>query len=776
MLISCNKLKKHLENSDSIDWVSIWDKFSIRTAEVEGVQIKGNDIDGVVVAQILECEKVENSKKLHKLLVDNGNEHIQIICGAPNVRVGLKAPLVNIGGHVCGMKITKRKLAGEESFGMMCSAEELGFAENCEGILELPDNYEVGRDIKDYLPIEDIIVEIDNKSLTNRPDLWGHYGIAREISAITGLKLKKLTVEDIPNDKEDLDIKVNSDLCSRYTGLKIENITNTETPFDMQIFLYYTGMRSKSLIIDLTNYLMLELGQPMHAFDARKINRIEVDLANDKDEFVTLDNEKRVLSDKMLMIKNDDEYFAIAGVMGGLDSEILDDTTSIVLESANFNAASVRRTATSLGLRTEASARYEKSLDPNMTLVAAKRFVYLLRQFDPDIEITSNLTDVYVNKLEKKEIILQKKTIKKYMGKDIESSFIINVLTSLGFKVEEYSDNYKVIVPTYRATKDISLEADLIEEIARLYGYENIELKPLKLDLTFGSLENIQEIEYEVKRLLATKFNMNEVHTYLWYKTAMLEKLNITKDNIRLLGKSNDNTLRDDLGLSLIDVVKTNLKTYSNVNVFEIGTEFIDGENKRSLAFALADNYKNLEKMFYQAKLVLQTLFKIVYNKNVNFVKSSSYDYYDKSLTFDCILDNDVVGSIKVVNSNISVKIAKKKSIVIGTIDFDKFVTLQKNDYIYEPISKYPSVTLDYTILMDKNNKYEYLNSILNEFKSPIIKERLFIDKYDGEIENKYTIRYIVGSNEKTLTNEELQDFKNKFIEHIKKNGLNIIE
>ena len=269
---------------------------------------------------------------------------------------------------------------------------------------------------------------------------------------------------------------------------------------------------------------------------------------------------------------------------------------------------------------------------------------------------------------------------------------------------------------------------------------------------------------------------MNEVHTYLWYKTAMLEKLNITKDNIRLLGKSNDNTLRDDLGLSLIDVVKTNLKTYSNVNVFEIGTEFIDGENKRSLAFALADNYKNLEKMFYQAKLVLQTLFKIVYNKNVNFVKSSSYDYYDKSLTFDCILDNDVVGSIRVVNSNISAKIAKKKSIVIGAIDFDKFVTLQKNDYIYEPISKYPSVTLDYTILMDKNNKYEYLNSILNEFKSPIIKERLFIDKYDGEIENKYTIRYIIGSNEKTLTNEELQDFKNKFIEHIKKNGLNIIE
>lgn len=776
MLISCNRLKKYIKNPEKIDWITIWDKFSIRTAEVEGVEIKGTDIDGVVVAEILECDKVENSKKLHKLLVDNGKERIQIICGAPNVRVGMKAPLVNIGGHVCGMEITKRKLAGEVSNGMMCSAEELGFAEDCEGILELPQDFKVGKDIKEYLPIEDIIVEIDNKSLTNRPDLWGHYGIAREIAIISDTELLDLDLSDIENNKDDLDIKIKNDKCLRYTGLKIANISKNETPLDMQVFLYYAGMRSISLLVDLTNYLMLELGQPMHAFDARNVSSIQIDVAKDGDEFTTLDGEIRKLTDKMLMIKKNKEYYAIAGVMGGEASGIKDDTTSIILESATFDAASVRRTATALGLRTEASSRYEKSLDPNMTEIASKRFVYLLKNIDPNIAIISNLTDVYPKKLEPLNISLKKSTIEKYMGMAVDNVFVINTLTKLGFKVQEKKDCYDVVVPTYRATKDISLEADLIEEIARLYGYENIKLEPLKTKQSFQLLENIQEIEYDVKRLLASKYNMHEVHTYLWYKTAMLNKLNITKDNIKLLGKAEDNILRDDLGLSLIDVAHSNLKNYNNISIFEIGTIFVDGENKRELSMLWADNYKKIEEIFYKAKEVLVTIFKVKYNQDILFVKSTSYDYYNPAITFNVVLNGEVVGSLKVVNSNISSLVAKKKSIIVASVDFDKFVNLEKKDVLFENVSKYPTVQLDYTILMKKELKYEYLEDALNKFNSPIIKAVKYLDKYELPLENKYTIRFIVGSNEKTLTSEELQDFKEKFIQHIKKNGLNIIE
>lgn len=776
MLISCNRLKNYINNSEKIDWFSIWDKFSIRTAEVEGVVVKGKDIDGVVVAQIIECEKVPDSKKLHKLLVDNGKEKLQIICGAPNVRVGMKAPLVNVGGHVCGIKISSRKLAGLESFGMMCSAEELGFAENCEGILELPDDYIVGKDIKEYLPIEDIIVEIDNKSLTNRPDLWGHYGIAREIAAITSHELLPLELIEIPSNKKDLDIRVKNPLCLRYTGLKIDNIDNIETPIDMQIFLYYTGMRSISLIVDLTNYLMLELGQPMHAFDARKVNSIEIDTANDGDKFFTLDNEERTLSADSLMIKKNNNYFAVAGVMGGLDSEILEDTTSIILESATFDAASVRRTATFLGLRTEASARYEKSLDPNMTIIAIKRFAKLLKDIDQNIEFASNITDIYPNPLKEKTIILKKTTLKKYMNIDIKAEFIDKILTTLGFKVKEQNESYKITVPTYRATKDIAIEADIIEEIARMYGYENIKPEPLKTELTFDELENTQEKEYDVKRLLATRFALNEVHTYLWYKTSLLNKLGITKENIKLLGKSEDNILRDDLALSLIEVAKNNLKYQNKVGIFEIGTQFINGENKRALSIVLADNVKNIEDNFYKLKEIITTIFKIFYNIDVTFLEEKSYEYYNKNLSFAININNDKIGSLCVLKSEKAAVLAKKKCFVVCTIDFDKYINLSKIEYSYEPVSKYPTVSLDYTILMPKDNQYKKLANILEQFKSPIIKDLKFIEKYIGENENKYTIRYIVGSNETTLTSEELQDFKDKFINHIKKNGLSIIE
>lgn len=604
MLISCNKLKSHIKNPEDIDWLNIWETFTIRTAEVEKVEVKGNTFDNVVVAEIKECEEHPDSDHMHVLKVDCGEkELIQVVCGAPNVRVGLKTAFVKVGGHIDGVEIKARPLRGILSNGMCCSGRELGISDNHDGIMELPSDWVVGTDIKKYLPVEDIIVEIDNKSLTNRPDLWGHYGIAREICAITNHDLLSLDILEIANDKEDLDIVIkDNNLCYRYTGLKIENIKNNKTPLDMQIFLYYAGMRSISLLVDLTNYLMLELGQPMHAFDARVVKNIEVGLANDKDTYTTLDGVTRTLTNEMLMIKNGDKYFGIAGVMGGLDSEILSDTTSVFLESACFNAGSIRRCALNLGLRTEASARYEKSLDPNMTDLAIKRLAYLLKEQNPDMVITSNLTDIYPNPLKEEKIILDKKTLSIYMGRTLEDETVRNILDKLGFKVEIEENYYDVCVPTFRATKDIKIKEDLIEEIARIYGLENFEPKPLKLDLTITEHETIYNEEYEVKRLLATKFDMHEVHSYVWYDTDLLKELNIEKKNVKLLGKDTNNILRDDLSLSLMNIVKENFKNYSGFKIFEIGTIIENNMNKRVLNIILTDVEKNLEKGYIEAK------------------------------------------------------------------------------------------------------------------------------------------------------------------------------
>ena len=774
MLISCNKLKSHIKNPEDIDWLNIWETFTIRTAEVEKVEVKGNTFDNVVVAEIKECEEHPDSDHMHVLKVDCGEkELIQVVCGAPNVRVGLKTAFVKVGGHIDGVEIKARPLRGILSNGMCCSGRELGISDNHDGIMELPSDWVVGTDIKKYLPVEDIIVEIDNKSLTNRPDLWGHYGIAREICAITNHDLLSLDILEIANDKEDLDIVIkDNNLCYRYTGLKIENIKNKKTPLDMQIFLYYAGMRSISLLVDLTNYLMLELGQPMHAFDARVVKNIEVGLANDKDTYTTLDGVTRTLTNEMLMIKNGDKYFGIAGVMGGLDSEILSDTTSVFLESACFNAGSIRRCALNLGLRTEASARYEKSLDPNMTDLAIKRLAYLLKEQNPDMVIASNLTDVYPNPLKEEKILLDKKTLSIYMGRTLEDETVRNILDKLGFKVEIEENYYDISVPTLRATKDIKIKEDLIEEIARIYGLENFEPKPLKLDLTITEHETIYNEEYEVKRLLATKFDMHEVHSYVWYDTDLLKELNIEKKNVKLLGKDTNNILRDDLSLSLMNIVKENFKNYSGFKIFEIGTIIENNMNKRVLSIILTDVEKNLEKGYIEAKKIVKYLFKMLKNKEVTLSDNiNEKAYYDDKLGKIIKLDDTRIGTLNVLNRSCTNKLSKRKYVITIDIDFDKYINISKEEILAKEVSKYPEVELDYTIIVE-DKKYADLKEILDKFISNLIRNYKLVEVY----ENKYLIRYTLGSNSKTLEQKELQTFKERFIKHVKESGLNILE
>lgn len=780
MLISCNKLKKHIKNADIINFLDIWDKFSIRTAEVEEVIIKGSkeDLKDVVVAKIIEHKVHPKKDQYHLLKVSDGKKEYDVLCGAPNCKLGMKVAYVKPGGRVSGFDISEKEIAGFKSQGMCCSVNELGIGDNHDGILELPADAPLGVDITEYYPeIKDIIVEIDNKSLTNRPDLWGHYGIAREIAAITGNELLPLDIEKITNDKKDIKIKIeDKNLCSRFSALKVNNVTKKESPIEMQIFLHYTGVRSINLLVDISNYIMLELGQPNHAYDANKVTEINVGLAKDNDTFVTLDNIERNLTSDTLMIKNNEEYIGIAGIMGGLKSEVEDNTTSVLIEAASFDSTNIRKTATNLGLRTEASTRFEKSLDPNMTKLAIKRFVKLLRDIDKDIKIASNLTDNYPNELKEKEIILHKEKLNRYLSFEIKDETIKNILESLGFKSKSNKSDYKITVPTFRATKDIEIEEDIIEEITRMYGFENIEIKPLKLELTFTELENIIDNEYTLKRLLATKYNLSEVHTYLWYKTHFLNELNISKENISLVDKSTDNILRDDLNLTLLEVAKENLKHINSVSIFEIGTVIKNNENKRMLSILIADEQSKTASNYQILKNIAVNIFKTFKNIEINFEKSKSEKYYNKDLTYNIVHNKNVLGQIKVFENNIGNIISKKKSFVVLEIDFDQYMSLEKKLKLFKTISKYPAVTLDYTIITSNDKKYYELDKILKEFRSEIIQTYELIDTYETKDEKRYTIRYVVSAMDKTLNQKDLTDFKDSFINHIKNNKLTIVE
>lgn len=629
-----------------------------------------------------------------------------------------------------------------------------------------------GTDIKNVIPIEDIIIEIDNKSLTNRPDMWGQYGIAREVAAITSHELIPLEIYEDINTGEKINIQIiDNKNCNRYSGIKIENINKKEASIDMRVMLYYCGMRSISLLVDLSNYLMLELGQPMHAFDANKISNIIVkNIENEKIKFKTLDGIERDIPENTLMIYNNNSPVAIAGIMGGLDSEIEDDSTSVILESANFDATSIRKSATALGLRTEASTRYEKSLDPNMTDLAIKRFIKLLYDVDKDIKITSKLTDVYCNKVTPSVVHLKKSYLKKYMGYEVESERVFDILKSLNFDVTQNQDEYVVTAPTYRSTKDVSNQADIIEEISRIYGYENFIPVPLKLDLTIPSGDNRYELEHELKRYITLFTGFHEIHTYLWYQSDILNEYKINKeDNIKVVNKAQNNILRDDLSLSLFESCLLNSKYYTEYGIFEIGSVMRGEEEDRILSIlnvcpdkSLSANYQNLKQLIYNMLIKLK-------GKKISFVEGNiDKQYLDNNYTLILKLEEKDIGYISVFDKYYTKQCGKKMSIINLEVNTEKLFDIHKETLKYIEPSKYQVVNLDYTVIMNKEEKYSSLEKVLNEFKDNLIIDYNLKDLYVDD-SKKVTIRYIIGSTQKTLSQEDIKDFQDKFIEYINK-------
>ena len=439
MKISINWLKDFVD-LDGITDEEIIKRFTLSTAEIEDVEYKGEDTIGVVFAKILEVENHPNSDHLHILKVDKGDEIVQVVCGAPNVRPNMITCLATIGGKVGGHKITKAKLAGVESFGMCCSESEIGIGSDNSGIMDIDFDVTIGQDIKEYYPIKDTVFEVDNKSLTNRPDLWGHYGIARELACIFNRELKPLNIVDLSqfDNLSALDVVNENEDCFRYSAIAVNNVKAKVSPSTMKIRLNYVDMRDINLLTDIANYIMLELGQPMHTFDHEVVKGIRVIKAKKGTNLKTLEGENHLIPENACVIAdNHYEPVAIAGIKGGLLSGISDNTNSLLLESATFDCASIRKTSTAVGLKTDASLRYEKSLDPELVKTATSRFLYLLKQVDKDIKVISKFTDCYTKKYDKITIEISKEFIERRIGISIEKSEMERIFNGLQFEFVE---------------------------------------------------------------------------------------------------------------------------------------------------------------------------------------------------------------------------------------------------------------------------------------------------------------------------------------------------
>ena len=784
MFLSMNWISDFVDFT-GLDKIKLINQFSLSTAEVENeIFFKGSDISGIVVAEIKSVLPHPESNKLHLLKVDAGDgELTDVVCGAPNVREGMKTAFAKVGAKIGEIEIAPRKLAGYTSNGMCCSEKEIGISDDNSGIMDITDDAPNGTDLKELYEIDDIIFEVDNKSLTNRPDLWGHYGIAREFAALSGRPLKPLDCVDLSeySNLPQLDVKIEDKACHRYSALQVENINRNVSHVNMRIRLFYCGMRAINFLADLTNYLMLEMGQPMHAFDSRKVEKIRIKKFDKPFEFKTLDGVERHIDKETLMICNDNTPVAIAGIMGGLDSEIVDDTTKLTLESATFDCVSIRKSTVRLSHRTDASMRYEKSLDPEMTVPAIARFVKLLFDADSEAKVVSSLTDEYAYKYDTVKLDFDKKFVDKYTGIEISNDTIVNTLTALGFKVQLNGDDFSVEVPSWRATKDISLKADIIEEITRIYGYDNFEVNTAVAPLYPVRAAIEKTVEDKIKDILVKRFSLHEVHSYVWAYYDEMKELGIEiEKNIKLINATNPNieTIRKSILPTQLCQLKANTGFAPNFGIFEIGrvVEGLDENNlcieKKKLAISLFSKTKSPETIYFELRDMLAVIVDDIKHKSLSYKVIEAAHSYQHPKNLNEIYCGDVkIGEIGMVHPLVLKKIDKKADIVFAEIDIEALAGIENAGISYEEVSKYPEIDVDLSFVADK---FEPIAKAIEDAKCKLIKKIKVVDTYSDEKSKSITVRLTFAHAERTLTREEVLKVTDGIIEALKESKITL--
>ena len=770
MFLSMNWIGDFVDLS-GLDKKALIKNFTLSTAEVEDIIEKGNQLSGVVVAKILSVENHPDSKKLHLLKVDKGDEVLDIVCGAPNVREGMKVALATVGGQIGDITIAPRKVGGYMSYGMCCSESELGISDDNSGLWEITDDIALGTDIKEVYDIDDIIFEVDNKSLTNRPDLWSHYGIAREFATITGRELKCPALVDTKQFDNLppvlVDVKA-TELCYRYSAIKVENVTRKVSPVNMRIRLFYCGSRAINFLADLTNYVMMELGQPMHAFDNAKVDKIEVQTFPEGLKFTTLDGVERNIDENMLMITSGNEPVAIAGVMGGDASKIDDDTTSLLLESATFDGVSVRKTTTRLGLRTDASQRYEKMLDPELCHVATQRVLKLILELDPEAKVISSFTDSYVKHYPTITLNFDKRYVDRYTGIDISTETIVKTLTSLGFGLTVDGDSFSAVVPSWRATKDVTIKADIIEEITRIYGYDNFDIFTAESPILPVRKETLKSEEDRMKDLLVKSYRLHEVHSYIWSDIKKNEELGIeTPNNVRIINAQTPDhaILRRSMIPTLLSFAKENRGYADDFGIFEIG-HTVDGkrengecDEQNKLGVLLYSKTKNEEDLFLRAADAVRELVCDILHKTPEFVSADcDYDFEHPVNSFDITVDGKKIGYISVPHPTVCENIDKKCAIAFFEIKTEAFAKTTVGALKYAEPSKFPAIEIDVTFATDPAGLvFGQLVECAKNAAGEILSDMWLKDVYTAE-DGSYavTFRFAFLSRERTLTKQEL--------------------
>lgn len=789
MLVPVKWLKEYVDLD--VDTKELADELTLSGSHVESIISLDRKIKNIVVGKILTIKKHPNADKLLLLNIDVGTEKLQIVTGATNIKEGDYVPVALVGAVLPGnIKIKKSKLRGIDSYGMLCSFEELGFddsvipKEQRDGILILDKEYPLGKDISEVLELYGEVIEFE--VTPNRPDCLSIIGMAREASATFNRKLNypeieiEKEVENINNYIESIEI-LDKDLCSRYYSRVIKDVKIEPSPLWLQLRLMEAGVRPINNIVDVTNYVMLELGEPLHAFDVDKIEdkKIYIRAAEKNEKIVTIDNVERKLDSSNLVIADGKKPIAIAGVMGGLDSEVTEETETILIEAANFNKKSVRLTSKKLGLRTEASARFEKGIDLNLTEIACNRACQLIEKIGAG-KVVEGYIDVYEKEEEEILINLKPEKVNKVLGVEITKENMINTLKNLEFKVGEKENQLNVIVPSFRL--DIKEEVDLIEEIGRIYGFHNIENKPFVGLLTRGERPFNKIIENKGKNILIG-LGLNEIMTYSFISPKAYDKVKLPVDDsrreyIKILNPLGEDysSMRTTLMPNMMKVLSRNYNYgVENAYGFEIGSIFLPKElplkelpmEKSVLCIGMYGDKAD----YYVVKEIIDILLEELGILKVKYLREEKNPTFHPGRTANIVIEDKIIGIVGEIHPDVSENYSIKERVYIAELDFDAIVEYSNLDKKYKALPKYPAIVRDIAIVLDKDiMAQEIEETILNQGKGLIDEIKLF-DIYEGEQvpEGMKSVAYsiVYRSYERTLKDEEINELHLNIIKEL---------
>jgi len=791
MLISLNWLKQYID-LDGIEINEMENSLTMIGQEVEKIEIAGSNLENVVTAKIIEKEMHPDSDHLTVCKVDNGKEILQIVCGASNHKAGDKVVLAQIGAKLSeDFVIKKGKIRGKESCGMLCSEVELGIGSDKDGIIILPEDAPIGVPFKDYLGINDTVFELE--ITPNRPDCLSHIGIARELSAYYGKELKypETEIKSEISEKTSDNVKVSiedSNLSRRYVTRILKNVTVKESPKWLKERIEAVGLRSINNIVDVSNFILMEMNHPNHVFDLDKIegNEIKVKSAVKGDKLVTLDEQERELEDGDIVICDSKKILALGGVMGGLDSEVTDNTKNILLEVAQFNPQNVRKTSRRLTLSSDSSYRFERGIDVEDSIKVINRLANLIQEVAGG-EILNSYVDVYPVPHENKVAELNFERLNRFVGKVIPREKVIEILRNLEIDVKDNGETLTLTAPSYRG--DLELEQDYFEEVIRMYGFDNIENILPRVDINKNSTLDTTKLTDRIKTICAS-VGLKEVINYSFIPKDALQKLKFTGvSEDKLIDISNPITedfvtMRPTLLYSLIKNAKDNMnRNVSNIRFFEVSRTFekaeelakedikvgiiLAGENDKTLW-----NPKPVHYDFYDLKGIVEEIFSKLKFQSFS-IKRSVQTEFHPGRSADVFVGKEYIGSFGEIHPDVLENFGlNKKTVLVAEFNIELIKKYINKPFVYQGIVKYPAVPRDLALVMNENILVGDVLKTIEKIDKKVEKVELF-DIYQGigvePGKKSVAISILLRDDSKTLEEKEINDIIDKILAKMKK-------